>query len=118
MSIKITEGSNVLRIATAYAPQCGCTDDSKEQFHRGLEMFLQGVDEGDNVIISGDFNGHVGSARDGYESRHGGQGYDARNEIGTMLLDHAEAADLAVVNTFFKKKNERIVVEAARRKST
>ncbi|EYC39922.1 hypothetical protein Y032_0636g936 [Ancylostoma ceylanicum] len=109
MSIKITEGSNVLRIASAYAPQCGCTEDTNEQFYRGFEELLQGFDEGENVIIGGDFSGHVGSARDGYERWHGGQGYGARNEMGTMLLDHAEAADLAVVNTFFKKKNEHLI---------
>ncbi|EYC03703.1 hypothetical protein Y032_0092g2573 [Ancylostoma ceylanicum] len=67
MSIMITEGSNVLRIVSAYAPQCGCTDDTKEQFYRGFKELLQGFAERENVIIGGDFNGHVGSARDGYE---------------------------------------------------
>ncbi|EYC03702.1 hypothetical protein Y032_0092g2572 [Ancylostoma ceylanicum] len=29
--------------------------------------------------------------------------------MGTVFLDHAEAADLAVVNTLFKKKNEHLI---------
>ncbi|EYC22491.1 hypothetical protein Y032_0017g3383 [Ancylostoma ceylanicum] len=107
--MSITEGRKVLRIVYAYAPQCGCTDDTKGQFYRSFEELPHGFVEGENVIRGRDFNGHVGPTRDGYERWHGGQGYGARNEMGTMLLDHAKAADLTVVNTFFKEKNENLI---------
>ncbi|XP_051785415.1 uncharacterized protein LOC127528739, partial [Erpetoichthys calabaricus] len=47
--------------------------------------------------------------RNGYERFHGGQGYGSRNEDGERALDCAEAHDLAVANTFFKKKLTHLV---------
>ncbi|EYC06059.1 hypothetical protein Y032_0078g1171 [Ancylostoma ceylanicum] len=99
MSIKITGGGDVLRVVCAYAPQCGCNDDVKEDFYRDLEALTQEFEENESIIIGDEFSGHIGSCRDGYERWHGGRGYGFRNEEGKMLLSYAEAADLAVVNT-------------------
>ncbi|EYB95146.1 hypothetical protein Y032_0163g3482 [Ancylostoma ceylanicum] len=109
MSIKITEGGDTLRVVCAYAPQCLCTDEMKECFYRDLEALTQKFEENESILIGGDFNDHVGSCGDSYERRHGGRGYGTRNEERKMLLSYAEAADLAVVNTFFKKKDEHLV---------
>jgi len=67
-----------------------------------------------NIIIGGDLNGHVGARRDGYESAHGGRGYGTRNNEGESILNAATAYDLAVANTFFKKREEhRITSKSA-----
>ncbi|KAL3991822.1 S-adenosylmethionine synthetase [Sarotherodon galilaeus] len=60
-------------------------------------------------VIGGDLNGHVGQDRSGYERFHGGQGFGSRNEDGERALDCAEAYDLTITNTFFKKRLAHLV---------
>lgn len=49
-------------------------------------------------------NGHVGMG--GFEGRHGGYGFGKLNREGeTILASH----DLAVVNSFFKKKDVHLM---------
>ena len=59
--------------------------------------------------MSGDFNGHIGRRRAGYESVHGGFGYGKRNNGGVSLLNFAVAYELVIVNSFFKKKDEHLI---------
>ncbi len=58
----------------------------------------------EHVLVGGDLNSPVGKDRKGYEQVHGGQGLGTRNEEGSCILDCAEARDLVVVNTFFRKR--------------
>ena len=51
-----------------------------------------------------DLNGHVGSEIEGFEGVHGGFGFGKRNVEGEMILETADALNLAVLNTWFKKK--------------
>ena len=59
-------------------------------------------------MICGDLNGHVGSEVDGFESVHGGFGFGKWNVAGEMILETADALNLAVLNTWFKKKEGRL----------
>lgn len=38
----------------------------------------------ENIFIGGDFNGHVGNSRSGFENVYGGFGFWGRNEVGTQ----------------------------------
>jgi hypothetical protein len=67
------------------------------------------VKENEMLMICGDMNGHVGLEPDGFESVHGGYGYGVRNLEGEMFLEFAEAAELAIMNTWFKKDVEKRV---------
>nr|GEU95336.1 ARID DNA-binding domain-containing protein [Tanacetum cinerariifolium] len=58
---------------------------------------------------SGDLNGHIGAATEGYMCVHRGFGYGVRNEKGRAILDFAIAHDLVVVNSHFKKRDHHIV---------
>ena len=40
---------------------------------------LSGIPPGEDVVIAGDINGHMGVEADGYEDVHGGMGYGTRN---------------------------------------
>ncbi|XP_021846821.1 uncharacterized protein [Spinacia oleracea] len=91
MSIKLVIGDEVVTIVSAYAPQAGLDDSTREEFWEDLEEVVQRVPRSEKLIIGGDLNGHVGSSRDGFESIHGGLGYGERNEAGNAILDFALA---------------------------
>nr|XP_027220892.1 uncharacterized protein LOC113813143 [Penaeus vannamei] len=57
------------------------------------------------ALIAGDFNGHVGERNLAIERVHGRYGSGAVNPNGERLIDFAVAYDLAILNTFFKKKD-------------
>jgi hypothetical protein len=109
MSIKIGMGTSTLRVVSCYAPQTGCPDEEKDKFWNDLDTHLQTIDNSELLFIGGDLNGHVGHANDGFDRNHGGQGHGNRNEDGTRILEHAEAWDLAITNTFFKKRDSHLI---------
>jgi Reverse transcriptase (RNA-dependent DNA polymerase)/Endonuclease/Exonuclease/phosphatase family len=118
MSIEIDSNSSLLRVISCYAPQTGCPDDIKNEFWEQLKDHLRSVKPDEYLIIGGDLNGHVGATRDGYEHHHGGQGYGNRNDDGCRVLDFAEAHDLAIANTFFKKRLSHLVTYASGGRTT
>jgi len=70
---------------------------------------MQSLLVGEKVIVGAGLNGHVGADRGGYERNHGGHGHGLRNAEGESILRIAQAHDLAVVNTFFQKKEEHLL---------
>lgn len=56
------------------------------------------------MVLGGDLNGHVESARDGYSQCHGGNEFGSRNDAGIHIFGCAEAYELVVANIFFKKR--------------
>ncbi|GJV69187.1 retrovirus-related pol polyprotein LINE-1 [Tanacetum coccineum] len=46
---------------------------------------------------------------EGYSGVHGGFGYGVRNKEGRSILDFATAYDLAVVNSYFKKRDHHLI---------
>ncbi|XP_060872665.1 uncharacterized protein LOC132946637 [Metopolophium dirhodum] len=63
----------------------------------------------EEIGIGGDMNGHVGCDRTGYDRVHGGYGFGLRNDAGRKVLDFATAYELAIVNTYFRKRGEHYV---------
>ncbi|XP_066973217.1 craniofacial development protein 2-like [Macrobrachium rosenbergii] len=63
-------------------------------------------------------NGHVGRTREGIERAHGGWGVGGRNGEGERVVDCAVSFDLAIVNTWFEKKeNQHITYKSGARES-
>jgi hypothetical protein len=81
----------------------------KEEFLISLREVLSAVNVEERVVVCGDMNGHVGAEKDGFGGIHGGYGYGTRNTEGEMLLEFADAMDLAVANTWFKKDDRKLV---------
>ena len=100
---------NIVNIISAYAPQVGLDDLTKEQFWEQLDDVVQGIPVGERLFIGGDFNGHVGGHKQGYEKVHGGFGFGDLNEGGRRILDFAVAFDLIVGNTLYKKREEHLI---------
>ena len=56
---------------------------------------------GDQLIISGDWNGHVGTERDGYEDIIGPHSVGNRNPERDRIISFALVNRLSIMNTFF-----------------
>jgi hypothetical protein len=63
----------------------------------------------EKLFIGGDFNGHEGSTRVGFDGVHGGFGYGSRNQEGEGILNFALAYGLIVANTLFRKRVSHLV---------
>lgn len=102
VSLKL-EGQE-LDIIQVYAPQQGRPDREKEDFYEQLEATIDRMPHRDNLLIIGDFNGHVGNDRRGYENVIGAFGIGDRNRDGERILDFCARNQLSVMNTFFQHR--------------
>ena len=60
------------------------------------------------VLVGGDFNGHVDSDMDGFGEVHGGVRIGQINNGGIRLLYWAVAKGLRLMNTCFQKRKSRL----------
>ena len=116
--LKVLLGKTVLNVISAYAPQAGRPNEEKEEFWVLLARTVSEMNECEKLVVCGDLNAHVGENADGFGMVHGSNGFGERNMEGEMMLECAEANELAVVNTWFKKDhNKRVTYESGGRKS-
>ncbi|KAK3537437.1 hypothetical protein QTP70_009974 [Hemibagrus guttatus] len=108
MSLKL-EIEGVMLNVSGYAPQVGCELEEKERFWSELDEVMESIPTGERVVIGADFNGHVGEGNTGDEEVMGKFGVKERNLEGQMVVDFAKRMDMAVVNTYFQKREEHRV---------
>ena len=82
-----------------YASQVGRSSEEKAEFFITLGKELDKTSTSEELIVCGDFSGHVGTRCDGFPEVHGGYGFGSRNAEGEMLLEFALAYDLVLANT-------------------
>ena len=70
VAVKLTTESDILNVASAYAPQQGCMEDDKEEFREELEAMIRSIPEEEDLMIGSDLNGHVEEEAEGYEECH------------------------------------------------
>ncbi|KAK3544372.1 hypothetical protein QTP86_010153 [Hemibagrus guttatus] len=87
----------------------GCELEEKERFWSELDEVMESIPTGERVVIGVDFNGHVGEGNTGDEEVMGKFGVKERNLEGQMVVDFAKRMDMAVVNTYFQKREEHRV---------
>ncbi|KAK3507937.1 hypothetical protein QTP70_004389 [Hemibagrus guttatus] len=87
----------------------GCELEEKEIFWSELDEVMESIPTGERVVIGVDFNGHVGEGNTGDEEVMGKFGVKERNLEGQMVVDFAKRMDMAVVNTYFQKREEHRV---------
>ncbi|XP_065315022.1 craniofacial development protein 2-like [Gordionus sp. m RMFG-2023] len=118
MKIKFGIGQSILDIFSVYTPQTCCKEEEKDDFRAILDESVMEILKDDLVIIGGDLNAHVGKARDSYKRHHGGFGYGERNDEGEHVLKFTKAFDLALTNTYDKKKDSHLITyESGTRKT-
>uniref|UniRef100_A0A673K0B0 Craniofacial development protein 2-like n=1 Tax=Sinocyclocheilus rhinocerous TaxID=307959 RepID=A0A673K0B0_9TELE len=118
MSLKLEIEGVMLNVVSAYAPQVGCEQEEKDRFWSELEEVMQSVPRGERVVIGADFNGHVGEGNSGDEEVMGRFGLQERNPEGQRLVDFAKSMEMAVVNTYFQKRQEHRVTYKSGGRST
>ncbi|KAK3513802.1 hypothetical protein QTP70_028880 [Hemibagrus guttatus] len=109
MSLKSEIEGVMLNVVSGYAPQVGCELEEKERFWSELDEVMESIPTGERVVIGADFNGHVGEGNTGDEKVMGKFGVKERNLEGQMVVDFAKRMDMAVVNTYFQKREEHRV---------
>ncbi|KAK3570098.1 hypothetical protein QTP86_010972 [Hemibagrus guttatus] len=109
MSLKLEIEGVMLNVVSGYAPQVGCKLEEKERFWSELDEVMESIPTGERVVIGADFNGHVGEGNTGDEEVMGKFGVKERNLEGQMVVDFAKRMDMAVVNTYFQKREEHRV---------
>jgi exonuclease III len=105
LRITLKTKTQKLTIIQVYAPQQGRPKEEKEAFYNALQDVRDKCGTDENVIIMGDLNGHVGIAREGYESCLGHFGIGDRNEEGLMILDFCNRNDLKIMNTYYQHQD-------------
>ena len=109
MTVKLEIDGVMLNVTSAYAPQAGCEMEEKEDFWSELDEEIERVPGGERVVIGADFNGHVGEGNRGDEEVMGRHGAKERNLEGQSIVDFAKRMEMAIVNTYFQKKEEHRV---------
>ncbi|MCI4382162.1 hypothetical protein PGIGA_G00260620 [Pangasianodon gigas] len=109
MSLKLEIKGVMLNVVSGYAPQVGCELEEKERFWSELDEVIESIPTGERVVKGADFNGHVGEGNTGDEEVMGKFGVKERNLEGQMVVDFAKRMDMAVVNTYFQKREEHRV---------
>ncbi|KAK3509784.1 hypothetical protein QTP70_010750 [Hemibagrus guttatus] len=109
MSLRLEIEGVMLNVVSGYAPQVGCELEEKERFWSELDEVMESIPTGERVVIGADFNGHVGEGNRGDEEVMGKFGVKERNLEGQMVVDFAKRMDMAVVNTYFQKREEHRV---------
>ena len=94
------DGVSIIQV---YAPQ-GRPTAEKNEFYQQQQGLVDEMKYSDNVILRGDFNGHVGCERLNYEENIGTHSIGNRNEGGQRLLDFAQVNNLKIMTAFFQHR--------------
>ena len=83
--------------------------EEKNNFWEDLDGLIESISKEERIVFGADLNGHVGEGNIGDEEIMGRYGAETRNKKGSMVMDFGKRIDLAIVNTYFKKKDEHRV---------
>ena len=118
MAVKLEVKGSILNIVNAYVPQVGNNMEEKNDFWQDLDRLIESVSKQERIVLGADLNGHVGKGKIGDKEIMGRYGDGTRDKKGWMVVNFAKRMDLAIVNTYFKKKHERRVTYKSGGKST
>ena len=93
-------------MVSAYAPQVNNSMEEKNVFWKDLDGLIKSVSKQERIVLGSDLIGHVVEESIGDEKIMGRYGDGTRNRERLMVVDFAKRMDLAIVNTYFKKKDE------------
>ena len=118
MAMKLEVNGSILNIVSAYAPQVNKSMEKKNDFWEDLDGLIESISKEKRIDLGADLNGHVGEENIGDEEIMGRYGAGTRNKEGSIVVDFGKRMDLAIVNTYFKKKDEHRVTYKSGGKST
>ena len=80
--------------------------EEKNDFWEDLHGLIESISKEERIVLGADLNGHVGKGNIGDEKIMGRYDAGTRNKEGSIVMDFGKRMDLAIVNTYFKKKDE------------
>ena len=92
--------------------------EEKNDFWEDLDGLIESVSKQERIVLGADLNGHVGKGNIGDEEIMGRHGVGTGNKQGSMVVDFEKRMNLAIVKTYFKKKDEHTVTYKSGGKST
>ena len=92
--------------------------EEKNNFWKDLDGLIESISKEQRIVLGADLNGHVGEGNIEDEEIIGRYGAGTRNKEGSMIVDFRKRMDLAIVNTYFKKKDEHRVTHKSGGKCT
>lgn len=107
MSLKLLTPGRTYNIISVYAPLQGCEREEKDQFWNQLGEVLAEIPNEEEMVVGGYLN--VGKERGVFERWHGGKSVGRRNEEGERIVKMTRTHDLALTNTFFTHKEDRLI---------
>ena len=118
MAMKLEVNGSILNIVSTYASQVNNSMEEKYDFWEDLDRLIESISKEERIVLGADLNGHVDEGNIGNEEIMGRYGSGTRNEEGSMVMDFGKRMDLAIVNTYFKKKDEHRVTYKSGGKTT
>ena len=118
MAMKLEVNGSILNIVSTHAPQVNNSMEEKKDFWEDLDGLIEIISTEERIVLGADLNGHVGEGKIGDEKIMGSYGAGTRNKEGSMVVDFGKRMALAIVNTYFKKKDEHRVTYKSGGKST
>ena len=118
MAMKLEVKGSILNIVSTYPPQVNNSMKEKNDFWEDLDGLIESISKEERIVLGANLNGHVGKGNIGDEEIMGRYGAETRNKEGSMVVDFGKRMDLAIVNTYFKKKDEHRVTYKSGGKST
>ena len=92
--------------------------EEKNDFWHNLDRLIESISKQKKIVLDANLNGHVGEENIGDEEIMGGYAAGTRNKEESMIVDFAKRMNLAVINTYFKTKDEHRVMYKNGGKST
>ena len=102
MWVRVRMGRECWAFVSAYGPGCERSEEERDEFWNELTRCVDGLSTRNYVVVLGDLNARVGDGE--LEGVVGKYGVLGENESGERLLDMCVEQELAIGNSFFKKK--------------
>ena len=99
---RVRMGRECWAFVSAYEPGCERSEGERDEFWNELTRRVDGLSTRNYVVVLGDLNARVGDGE--LEGVVGKYGVSGENESGERLLDMFVEQELAIGNSFFKKK--------------
>ena len=93
-----------ISLIQVYAPQQGRLVAERDAFLSEVQEVMDDAKYQNNIILCGDWNGHVGCERRNYELNLGIHSIGGRNEAGEKILEFAAINNLCIMNTFYQHR--------------
>ena len=102
MWVRVRMGRECLAFVSAYGLGCERSEEERDEFWNELTRCVDGLSTRNYVVVLGGLNARVGDGE--VEGVVGKSGAPGENESGKRLLDMYVEQELAIGNSFFKKK--------------